>query len=157
METSVFMNTCPKCKMQNPNIIANDGGSLMCRNCGMYHICKDGQATFSGYSPLDCPRCRAFTFPQGTVDPKSTFTFPPRQVPPVLPQPIKPGRFFCDGCNIPLDNMRQGQHFHCQECPNFDLCSNCVINYPHNNLHHFVDYFSSSIRPICGGWGENSR
>lgn len=157
--------------MQNPAISINDGGSLMCRNCGLYHFCKDGEVTFSAQGPLGCPRrCRDYLFPQGIMGPKPPIRFPEiptgppiiRSSPPMPPQRSS-GRFFCDGCNIPLQNTTYGQHFHCQECPNFDLCSNCVINYPHNNLHHFVDYFASSLKsggttkPVCGGWGENSR
>jgi WD40 repeat protein len=50
----------------------------------------------------------------------------------------------CDGCGItPVIGMR----FRCNSCPNFDFCSRCRVEKPHDPLHQFQEIHRSVF--IC--------
>lgn len=58
MEIRFTDQYCPKCKkMFTPLMIALDGGSKVCPDCGTHcHTCYDG--TISKESPIHCKLCK---------------------------------------------------------------------------------------------------
>lgn len=159
---------CEKCKIVEPASrcafcgsddisFCYDGGSTLCKRCGIYHHCKDGTIRRGEPGPLSCPVCSKGR-PQPVFPPPvpfagftSGFAVPPApvhsrlgspttQVTPPKSSPVECSHF-CDGCNKDIQSNLAGKHFRCRECVDFDFCDFCVQNRAHNNLHHFYDYY----------------
>jgi hypothetical protein len=110
---------CPFCGIVGPGISLNDGGSIVCETCGLWHKCANGVPRL-GHAW--CSLC------------KPSFGSDRRQVSAV----------FCDGCNADLSPIA-GKRFKCKQCLNFDFCPACMISKQHNNHHTFYDPHSPTV------------